>query len=90
MYWSGGWNNFEGFFTVTDPPGTVKAYTVFKPTGPWYNQTYYYLQVLNSISLTQYWVARGQQTLPNGTIVPDGGQYPDVAAVPLAQAPANP
>ena len=41
-YWG---NNFEGFFTVNDG-GTIKAYTVYDPRGPFVNQVYYYLDVL--------------------------------------------
>ena len=50
-------NNFEGFFTVSDP--NIKAYTVYTQGGPFTDQTYYYLQVLQFAAGQggdQFWV----------------------------------
>jgi hypothetical protein len=84
-----GLNHFEGFFTVND--GVTKAFTVYPPGGPWTNQQYYYLQVMNSIAgLNQCWCADRNQTLPDGTVVLMGQMYPNCNFVPLPQAPGNP
>ncbi len=53
-YFAPNLNYFEAFFTIQDPD--VKAYTVYPPAGPYENQTYYYLQVLDSVANYQTWI----------------------------------
>lgn len=80
-------NNFEGFFTVSDP--YIKAYTIYTPTGPWANQTYYYLQVLQAVDGVggpQFWVWNGNQT-NNGVVVTNWVQVPGTTNVPVPAVP---
>jgi hypothetical protein len=61
-------NHYEGFFTVSDP--SIEAYTVYTPGGPFTNQTYYYLQVLqyaDGVGGDQFWAWQSDQT--NGTVI---------------------
>jgi hypothetical protein len=78
-------NNFEGFFTVVDG-GTTKAYTVYTPTGPYFNQDYYYLQVLRAFAAYQIWVWDGTQT-SGGVTVLDGDDVPGQAHIPVPSVP---
>ncbi len=65
-------NKFEGFFFINDP--NVKAYTIYPVGGPFENQNYYYLEVLDSVASEQYWV---DDQLSNRFNDPSTGQlYP--------------
>jgi hypothetical protein len=77
--------NFEGFFTVSDSSG-ISAYTVGPLGGPYANQTYYYLQVMNAQVPDQFWVWDGDQSV-NGVSVTGWTAVPGVAHVPLAPVP---
>jgi hypothetical protein len=78
-------NNFEAFFTVSDPQ--IKAYTVYPPQGPFQNQQYYYLQVLSSVAAgTQFWVWDGDQT-NGGVTVSDWVKVPGQGNVPVPPIP---
>ena len=77
-------NNFEAFFTVSDP--AIKAYTVYPPAGPFQNQTYYYLEVLRSVTSDQFWVWKGTQT--NGSVtVTDWTEVPGSTHIAVPAVP---
>ena len=81
-------NNFEGFFTVSDPG--IEAYTIYTPGGPFTNQTYYYLQVLQFAAGQggdQFWVWDGTQT-KNGVTVTDWDEVPGAAHIPVPGIPS--
>ena len=80
-------NNYEGFFTVSDP--NIKAYTIYTPGGPFENQTYYYLQVLQFAAGTggdQFWVWDGDQT-QNGVTVDNWDEVPGAAHITVPSIP---
>lgn len=80
-------NNFEGFFTVSDPD--IKAYTVYTPGGAFENQTYYYLEVLQFAAGQggdQFWVWNGTQTKNNVTVT-DWESVPGAAHIPVPSIP---
>jgi len=80
-------NNFEGFFTVSDPG--IKAYTIYTPGGPFENQTYYYLEVLQFAAGTagdQFWVWDGDQS-HNGISVNDWDEVPGAVHIPVPSIP---
>ena len=82
-------NNFEGFFTVSDP--AVKAYTIYTPGGPFSDPTYYYLQVLQFAAGAggdQYWVWDGDQTV-GGVTVHDWVAVPGAAHIPVPAIPGH-
>jgi hypothetical protein len=101
-----GGNEFEGFFTVQDPTGHTKAYTVYAPNSPgpsvppFDNQDYYFLQVLTSAALpdNQYWVWDGSQKIGgfqvfDGTSVPTGfldAVIPRALTIPVPPIPTTP
>jgi hypothetical protein len=77
-------NNYEAFFTVDDPG--VKAYTVYPAGGPFADATYYYLEVLRSVTTTQFWVWDGDQTT-NNVSVQNWDRVPGQAGVPVPSVP---
>jgi len=86
-------NYFEGFFTIEDPPGHTKAYTVYLPGGPFEDQNYYYLQVLRYAMCgsqgpcqDEFWVWDGSQQIGDETVL-DGQEVPNAAHVPVPEIP---
>jgi hypothetical protein len=80
-------NNYEGFFTVQDPG--IKAYTVYKPNGPYITQ-YYYLEVLQSadgVNGDQFWVWNKDQGTPPNNVL--NWTQTNQAHIPLPTPPAN-
>jgi hypothetical protein len=80
-------NNFEGFFTVSDPD--IKAYTIYTPGGAFANATYYYLEVLQFAAGAggdQFWVWDGTQT-HNGVTVTNWVAVPGAAHIPVPSIP---
>lgn len=68
----------------SDPSGSV-----FEPGGPFENQDYYRLQVLQSAAGEggdQYWVWDGTQT-KNGVTVTDWDAVPGAAHIPVPSIP---
>ncbi|MBL7187982.1 MAG: tandem-95 repeat protein [Phycisphaerae bacterium] len=78
-------NNFEAFFTVSDP--NVKAYTVYPPSRSFENQTYYYLEVLRSVTSDQFWVWNGTQTKNNVTVYNEQ-KVPGEPHIPVPSIPS--
>ena len=80
-------NNFEGFFTVSDPG--IKAYTVYTEGGPFANSTYYYLEVLQFAAGRggdQFWVWDGTQT-QNGITATNWVEVPGATHIPVPAVP---
>lgn len=77
-------NNFMAFFTVND--SGIKAYTVFPSGGPFENQTYYYLEVLRSVAVEQFWVWDEDQT-HNGVSVSEWDRVPGQEDIPVPAIP---
>lgn len=83
-------NNFEGFFTISDP--NIKAYTVYPTGGPFTNQTYYYLEVLQSVANgDQFWVwnypGSPSFCIKNGVAVFNWNNVPGASHIPVPSIP---
>jgi hypothetical protein len=85
-------NNFEGFFMVSDPD--IKGYTIYTPGGPFENQTYYYLEVLQFAAGAggdQFWAwdcpYYPYYIIKNGVRVDDGQPVPDASHISVPSIP---
>ena len=77
-------NNFEAFFKIEDP--SIKAYTVYPYNGPFMNQQYYFLEVLQSVATKQFWIWAETRT-HNNEMVSELDRVPGAAVIPVPRIP---